>query len=487
MAIIHWFRRDLRLHDNTALWHACRDTHNGDAGGGVIPVFIFDDAILRHSDCGAPIVRFMLDCLTDLRTNIRSEGGDLIFLHGKPLERLQILARQTKSKAIYYNKDYAPGAVERDEEIERVLAADGIELKGFKDQVIFEEQEILTISGGEPYTIYTPYKNAWLNRLQKTEFQVLPKPKFNFPPLLKEVKGIAMPTAADLGFTSAHQIEIKAGETGGRTRLEEFCREKINGYKNNRDIPALDGTSRLSPHLRHGTISPRQCVEAALQVCGQVKMGDGRNSDGPDCWIGELIWRDFYQQVLFNFPHVEHEPFKQNLKWLKWRKSQADWTRWTSGQTGFPIVDAAMRQLNQTGWMHNRLRMIVAMFLTKDLLIDYRLGERYFMQNLIDGETAQNNGGWQWSASTGTDAQPYFRIFNPTSQSEKFDPSGVFIRKYCPELSEVPLRYIHSPQQMTDAEQRDSHCRIGVDYPAPMVDHAVARERAIQTFKEARE
>jgi deoxyribodipyrimidine photo-lyase len=207
---------------------------------------------------------------------------------------------------------------------------------------------------------------------------------------------------------------------------------------------------------------------------------------GPDSWIGELTWRDFYQQVLFNFPHVETEPFKKNLSHLKWRKSNSDWNRWTAGATGFPIVDAAMRQLNQTGWMHNRLRMIVAMFITKDLLLNYHLGERYFMQNLIDGETAQNNGGWQWSASTGTDAQPYFRIFNPTTQSKTFDPNGTFIRQYCPELAKVPNQFIHAPHEMGPAEQLKSACRIGIDYPKPIVDHAKARLRAIRMFKDAR-
>jgi deoxyribodipyrimidine photo-lyase len=468
MAIIHWFRRDFRLHDNTALWHACRD-----AADGVIPVFIFDDAILRHPDCGAPIVRFMLDCLGELRSSLQAEGGDIVLLHGEPLEKLRELARQTGATAIYFNKDYAPAAVERDEKVERTLIASGIAVKRFKDHVIFEEREILTASGGRPYTVYTPYKNAWLKLFQQQRVESLGKPKLVFAKSMRKLKSRPMPTAGELGFQSSHQIDIPAGETAALRQLEAFCKSKLKDYKTNRDFPAIDGSSRLSPHLRHGTISPRQCLDAALKT----------RSEGADCWISEIIWRDFYQQVLFNFPRVEHEPFKRNLRTLKWRKSEADWKRWTDGTTGYPIVDAAMRQLNQTGWMHNRLRMIVAMFLTKDLLLDYRLGERYFMQNLIDGETAQNNGGWQWSASTGTDAQPYFRVFNPTAQSEKFDPNGVFIRKYCPELGKVPDKFIHSPHEMPEVEQHRSGCRIGTDYPSPIVDHSEARNRAISMFK----
>jgi len=471
MPIVHWFRRDFRLHDNTALWHACRDS-----GGGIIPVFVFDDAILRHPDCGAPIVRFMLDCLVELRKSLRAEGGDILLLHGKPLEKLRKIARQTGATAIYYNKDYAPAAVERDVAIEEALIHDGITVRGFKDQVIFEEQEICTLSGGLPYTVYTPYKNAWLKKMQQRPIEVLGKPKLKFAKSMRALKGVPMPTAGELGFQSNHQIDIHAGERAALRQLTAFCRKKLQDYQTDRNFPAIDGSSRLSPHLRHGTLSPRQCTDAALKT----------RSGGADAWIGELIWRDFYQQVLFNFPRVEHEPFKPNLTRLKWRQSKRDFKRWADGMTGYPIVDAAMRQLNQTGWMHNRLRMIVAMFLTKDLLLDYRLGERYFMQNLIDGDTAQNNGGWQWSASTGTDAQPYFRIFNPTAQGEKFDPKGAFIRRYCPELANIPDQFIHCPRTMPPAEQRRIRFRMGIDYPFPMVDHAEARVRALGMFQKSR-
>ncbi|HTW95242.1 MAG TPA: deoxyribodipyrimidine photo-lyase [Tepidisphaeraceae bacterium] len=468
MPIVHWFRRDFRIHDNTALRHACRDSADG-----VVPVFVFDDAILRHPDCGAPIVRFMLDCLAELRDNLRADGGDIILMHGKPVQMLREIARQTAATAVYYNKDYAPAAVERDEEVERLLGADGIDVKGFKDQVIFEEQEILTAGGGLPYTVYTPYKNAWLKRFRERGIEVLGKPKMIFAKPMRGLKSMRMPSAAELGFESKHRIDIEAGEGAALRRLGAFCSNKLKDYQANRDFPAIDGSSRLSPHLRHGTISPRQCLNAALKT----------GSKGADAWVAELIWRDFFQQVLFNFPHVEKAPFKRNFRKLKWRRSDADWKRWTDGITGYPIVDAAMRQLNQTGWMHNRLRMVVSMFLAKDLFLDYRLGERYFMRNLIDGETAQNNGGWQWSAGTGTDAQPYFRVFNPTAQGKKFDPKGAFIRRYCPELERVTDQFIHCPHEMPTAEQQRVGCRIGIDYPAQMVDHAKARLRAINRFR----
>jgi deoxyribodipyrimidine photo-lyase len=471
MPIVHWSRRDFRLRDNTALWHACRD-----ASDGIIPVFVFDDAILRHPDCGGAIVRFMLDCLGELRKSLREEGGDIVFLHGKPLDKLREIVRRTNATAIYYNKDYAPAAVERDVAIEEALRADGINVRGFKDQVIFEEQEICTVGGGLPYTVYTPYKRAWLKKLQERPVEVLGTPKLTFAKAMHALKSTSLPTAGELGFESDHQIDIQAGEGAALRRLAAFCRNKLDDYQTNRNFPAIDGSSRLSPHLRHGTLSPRQCLAAARKT----------QSKGADVWIAELIWRDFYQQVLFNFPHVEHEPFKPDLAGLKWRQSETDFKRWAEGMTGFPIVDAAMRQLNQTGWMHNRLRMIVAMFLTKDLLLDYRLGERYFMRNLIDGETAQNNGGWQWSASTGTDAQPYFRIFNPAVQGEKFDPTGTFVRRYCPELAKIPDQFIHCPHTMPAAQQRESRCRIGVDYPSPIVDHDEARIRALGTFQNSR-
>ncbi len=469
MPAIVWFRRDLRLHDQTALHHAPRDFPDG-----IVPVFIFDDAVLKHPDCGPPIVSYMIDCLSELRDALRAAGGDLIIRHGKPLQELKSLAHETAASAVYYNKDYAPGACERDLQIEEQLPKHGVSVRGFKDLVIFEEQEILSASKGEPYTVYTPYRKAWMAKLAG-EFgplgpDPLPKPKLKFATTLKAAKTLPLPTAELLGHPLKHPIEIPAGESAGRRMLKAFCARPIDQYKLNRNLPALaNGTSRLSPHLRHGTISVRQCLRAALNATHDRPR---EAAVGAETWIGELIWREFYQQILFNFPHVETQPFKEKLNNLNWSYDKKHFAAWCEGRTGFPIVDAAMRQLNTTGWMHNRLRMITAMFLTKDLRIDWRWGERYFMQHLIDGETAQNNGGWQWSASTGTDAQPWFRIFNPTTQSKNFDPDGKFIRRFVPELKDVPADLIHAPPPTKN-------------YPPAIIDHAEARTASLAMFKQS--
>jgi deoxyribodipyrimidine photo-lyase len=482
MPIICWLRRDLRLHDNTALFHAAADSSDG-----VIPVFIFDDAILRHPDCGSPIVTFMLGCLRELRDGLRKSGGDLLLLHGNPVEQLRTLAAKTAASAVYHNKDYDPAAIARDQSVARELAKDNVTVRSFKDLVIFEQTEIVTASSRQAYTVYSPYKRAWLARLAEERRagrgpDVLAKPKLKLAAAFKNARGIDLPSPADLGFTPFAGIEIAHGEAAGAQILAVFCAGPLVSYKKHRNFPAIEGVSRLSPHLRHGTVSARQALRAAINA---RDAGGKEYAEGADAWIGELIWREFYQQMLFNFPSVVTETFKPGMNRLKWRHSEKDFESWKTGRTGFPIVDAAMRQLNQTGWMHNRLRMITAMFLTKDLLIDYKWGERYFANLLIDFETAQNNGGWQWSASTGADAQPYFRIFNPTTQSQTCDPEGAFIRRYCPELSAVPTEFIHAPHEMPPLHQELSKCRIETDYPAPMVDHAEARAAALKMFKGA--
>lgn len=485
-----WFRRDFRLHDNTALHHAARDA----ADGVVVPVFVFDDAILKHPDTGGAVVKFMTDCLGVLRDNFAAAGVQMVFLHGDPAEQIPALAARVGASAVCFNKDYHPAAIQRDDAVRRALAAGGVEARAYKDQVLFEEREILAASTGEAYTVYSPYARAWRARLAEA-FDPAEGPKTWDKPRLKpwqlptKPKGgplrvVELYSPRDLGFADVPPgIEIPAGEDAARKMLKAFAAGPIRHYKQQRNFPADDaGTSRLSPHLRHGTLSPRQCLRAATYV----RRESPAYREGADTWIGELVWREFYQQILFNFPHVVDEPFKRKLAGLPWENDRKAFDAWCHGKTGYPIVDAAMRQLNQTGWMHNRLRMIVAMFLTKDLRIDYRWGERYFMQRLIDGETAQNNGGWQWSASTGTDAQPYFRIFNPASQSEKFDPDGAFIRRFVPELAEVPERFVHAPHEMTPEQQRAANCVIGRDYPAPLVEHDVERKRTLAMFEAAK-
>jgi len=478
MPIIHWFRRDLRLHDNTALFNACRD-----AADGILPVFIFDDAILKHPDCGGPLVQFMLGCLENLRSQLGKAHGDLLLLHDNPADALAKLARKTKASAVYTNADYDPAAIARDDAVAARLKSIGVNLRLFKDQVIFQHRQIVSASSGAPYTVYTPYKNAWLARFHE-EFgelgpEPLDRPTLKFAPMPASGD---LPTMQALGFEPIGGMEIPAGPTYAKRMLDHFCTGPLAKYHETRNIPAFeDGTSRLSPHLRMGTVSPRTVLRAALSA---KKAGGTTWTRGTDTWIGQIIWREFYQQILFNFPHVATSAFRRPMDHLPWRTDAGDLQRWQTGRTGFPIVDAAMRQLNTTGWMHNRLRMIVAMFLTKDLLIDYKLGERYFANHLIDVETAQNNGGWQWSASTGTDAQPYFRIFNPVQQSQACDPAGTFIRRYCPELKNVPGKYLHAPHEMPPEIQQQVGVSIGKTYPKPMVNHAALRQRTLDFFRQ---
>jgi deoxyribodipyrimidine photo-lyase len=443
---VHWFRADLRLADNTALHAACQ---NADT---VIPVFIFDPQILQRADAGAPIVGFMLECLKELEKDVQEAGGKLTFRHGDVEEEMRAVLKATKATHLYYNRDYEPLARKRDTAVEKMARSMGIEVHSFKDGVIHEPHEVLK-ADGQPYKVFTAYSHAW--RAQPMP-EVLPGIKYRRTPDHKYIKyptGIDLPTAQKLGF----KIEIPlppGGEGAGLERLAEFAKKDLLQYGGQRDFPALGATSRLSPHIRLGTLSVRTIIDA-VQMAAKNHPAAHQHTN---TFITELIWRDFYRQILWHFPHAETSAFKQQYNDLEWENNTRLFQAWCEGRTGYPLVDAGMRQLNTTGWMHNRVRMIVAAFLTKDLLISWQWGERYFMQKLIDADLASNNGGWQWSASTGTDAQPYFRIFNPTSQAKKFDPEGVYIRRFVPEADTLA-------------------------YPAPIVDHARQRVRALAMFK----
>ncbi len=442
---IHWFRCDLRLSDNTALSAA---TKNAD---GVIPIFIFDPVILKALDTGAPIVAFMLECLSSLQKNIEAAGGKLIFRQGKIEEEMADVLRETKATALFYNRDYEPYARNRDAAVEKMARDMGVEVQSYKDGVIHEPQEILK-DDGEPYRVFTPYSNNWLTR---TRSPVLAAVKFARPAGMKEPRSLPLPGLKELGFSTTITLP-PGGEKAGRDRLKQFASDDLLHYAHQRDRPALDATSRLSPHLRMGTLSPRTVI-AATEASAVQHPPAKKNID---TYIKELVWRDFYRQILWHYPHVAESCFKQEYNSLKWENNERLFTAWCEGRTGYPIIDAGMRQLNTTGWMHNRVRMIVAMFLTKDLLVTWQWGERYFMQKLIDADLASNNGGWQWSSSTGTDAQPYFRIFNPTSQAAKFDPEGRYIRQFVPEADTLA-------------------------YPRPIVDHGLQRVKALALFKKS--
>ena len=417
---VHWFRADLRLEDNTALHAAVA------AAGQVIPVFIFDPKILESPDVGANQVAFMIECLRELETSVKHAGGKLIFRHGQILEEMEQVLRQCRADALFYNRDYEPYARERDASVEKLARKLGVEVHSFKDNVLQEPHEILK-GDGKPYRVFTPYKNAW-----RTATVAKCLPPVRFPKSNSSAptpRGITLPTAAKLGFKD-HVKLPPAGETAAHQRLRHFVRDHLSDYARGRDIPADGATSRLSPDLRLGVISPRTVFHAAARSPQRTPHA----KKSVDTFTGELIWRDFYKAILWHYPHVAQGAYRPEYDKLKWTGTDKLFQAWCEGRTGYPIVDAGMRQLKAIGWMHNRLRMITAAFLVKDLHVSWQKGERYFMQKLLDADLAANNGGWQWSAGTGTDAQPWFRIFNPIAQAKKFDPEGRFIHQYIPEI-----------------------------------------------------
>ena len=455
-----WFRRDLRDHDHAALSAALTNARQ------VWCVFIFDRDILdalpsRHDRR----VEFILESLRELDAALRARGGGLIVRHGWPVEEIPALAKTLGVDAVFANRDYEPTAKLRDGEVRQRLHAAGMAFESPRDQVVFDGDAVLT-QAGKPFTVFTPYKNAWRKRLTAADIAAHSGSGGQLMP-----GDTRLPSLAELGFeaTDLATLGIRPGMSGARALWEEFAAGRIDRYGALRDFPAIKGVSYLSVHLRFGTLSIRELVREAVR----------READ---TWLNELIWRDFYFMILDRFPHVVGHSFKPEYDAIRWADWPAGLAAWQEGRTGYPLVDAAMRQLLHSGWMHNRLRMVVASFLTKDLGIDWRLGEAWFAQQLNDFDLSANNGGWQWAASSGCDAQPYFRIFNPVTQSEKFDPDGKFIRRYVPELARVPDKYIHAPWQMGRIEQEAIGVVIGRDYPAPLVDHAQARNDTLARY-----
>ena len=467
-----WFRRDLRLDDHAALYHALKQARR------VYCAFVFDRAILdplliagRAADRR---VEFIRDALVELDALLRANGGALIVREGLAADAIVALAAELGVDAVFANHDYEPAAIARDDRVAAALRAAGRSLHTFKDQVIFERREVTTGSA-TPFAVFTPYKNAWLRQLDDFQLRAYPVEKY-LGALATPRLRTALPTLDSLGFrqTNLHALRIPTGVSGGNRLFDEFL-GRIDAYAEARDFPAVKGPSYLSVHLRFGTVSIRALARAAHE-----RMQGG--SDGAATWLSELVWRDFYHQILFHHPHVVDGAFRREYDRIAWDDAPALFAAWCEGRTGYPLVDAAMAQINQTGYMHNRLRMVVASFLTKDLGIDWRRGERYFALHLNDFDLAANNGGWQWAASTGCDAQPYFRIFNPVSQSQKFDRDGGFIRRYLPQLAAFNDKEIHAPWLASADRQRATGCVIGRDYPAPVVDHAAARQRTLARF-----
>lgn len=465
-AALVWFRRDLRVQDHAALHHALQ-VHER-----VYCVFVFDTTILDRLPRRDRRVEFILRAVEDVAAALREMGGGLIVRHGDPRVEIPRLAAELGASAVYANRDYEPAAIARDEEVSRRLASADARFLDCKDQVIFERDEVMT-QGGTPFSVFTPYKNAWLKRLGAADLQPWPVEALGShlaPPPDRE----RMPTLRDLGFeaTDLGELRLPTGMSGAQALFRDFI-ERIDDYAVARDFPAVKGCSYLSAHLRFGTISIRQ-----LAAYAHVQP-----SRGAATWLGELIWRDFYHAILWHHPRVATQCFKPAFDALRWDDAPDLFAAWCAGRTGYPLVDAAMRQLAYSGWMHNRLRMVTASFLTKDLGLDWRRGEAWFAEKLLDFDLAANNGGWQWAASTGCDAQPWFRIFNPVTQSQKFDAEGRFIRRYVPELERVPQKFIHAPWTMSAADQAACTVVIGRDYPAPVVDHAAARTRTLERYK----
>ncbi|MGC4395321.1 cryptochrome/photolyase family protein [Hydrogenophaga sp. T2] len=475
-----WFRRDLRSSDNAALHHALRRCRR------VWCVFVFDRDILDPLPRADRRVEFIRESLVGLDASLRALGAahghadtGLIVLHAPATRAIPELAQRLQVQAVFTNHDDEPAALARDARVFGELAHQGVILRSFKDHVVFERREVLT-QAGQAFGVFTPYKNAWLKALTPFYLKAYPIERHAgaLAPL-PETLNRPVPTLADIGFepTNLSKLPMPTGEAGAQALFDDFL-QRIDGYTEARNYPAVKGPSYLSVHLRFGTVSVRALASAAHLLHQQ-------GNAGATSWLSELVWRDFYHQILANFPHVVERSFKPEYDAVRFehgKAAQAKFQAWCEGRTGYPLVDAAMAQINQTGYMHNRLRMVVASFLVKDLGIHWQWGERYFAEKLIDFDLAANNGGWQWAASTGCDAQPWFRIFNPVTQSEKFDPQGRFIRRYLPQLAGLPDAAIHAPWMANAVELAAAGITLGETYPLPIVDHAAAREKTLERY-----
>ncbi|MBV8034820.1 deoxyribodipyrimidine photo-lyase [Roseateles sp.] len=459
-----WFRRDLRVDDHAALYRALRSAKQ------VFCAFVLDRTILDALPRTDRRVEFILDALQVLDEDLRRLGGALIVRHGFAADEIPRLATELGVQAVFANHDDEPQALERDVVVAGRLRDCGTELRTFKDHVVFERREVMTAAGG-PYGVFTPYKNAWLRKVDGFYLSGYPVER-HARALARSDQARGVPELQDIGFEPGGlSRHVGRGSRGAGALLDDFL-DRIDRYAAQRDFPALKGPSYLSVHLRFGTLSVRRLARLAHQ---RMQGGD----HGAEVWLSELIWRDFYHQVMHHHPHAMTASFRPEYDAIRWDTGpQADalFQAWCEGRTGFPLVDAAMRQLHQTGYMHNRLRMVTASFLCKDLGLDWRRGEAWFARQLLDFDLAANNGGWQWASSSGCDAQPWFRVFNPTTQSEKFDARGRFIRRYCPELAALDDKTIHAPWE------RAPLAMAGVDYPRPAVDHALARERTLARY-----
>jgi deoxyribodipyrimidine photo-lyase len=465
---IWWIRRDLRLTDNQALASALAHADQ------VLPVFILDPALLASSYVGSKRLAFLFAALRELDADLRARGSRLVLREGDPHVELAALSVESGAATILAEEDFSPYACRRDTRIAQQLP-----LRLVGGLTVHPPGAVLK-GDGSPYTVFTPFSRKWKAQTSLPANTILPAPVYISTP--DRIQGQPIPSAPAL----SPDAPFRPGEAQAQSRLSAFADAQnapIHHYAETRNRLDLTGTSQLSPYLRFGMLSVRQAVVSALAAQDAARDESARK--GAETWLNELIWREFYAHILYHFPHVRRGSFRAQLQNIAWENDKSAFAAWCEGRTGYPVADAAMRQLAHSGWMHNRARMIVASFLVKDLLIDWRWGERWFMQHLVDGDPAANNGGWQWTAGTGTDAAPYFRIFNPVVQSKKSDPDGAYIRRWVPELADVPAKFIHEPWRMPSEVQRASGCIIGQDYPYPIVDHAVMRQRVMDVYQRA--
>lgn len=466
---IWWIRKDLRLNDNPALNAAL------DGGDQIIPLFIIDPNLWEGEWFSKRRAGYLVDTLSQLDQELRTRGSRLIVRSGSPERELKKLTTQFNISAIYAERDYTPYAQKRDLRIKNTFP-----LKLVGGSSLHHPESILK-SDGSAYQIYTPFMRQWKELTAPNIFDILPAPKqINTP---NQISSQSLPSIEYI----SNETVFPVGEHAAQDLLSAFVDgtdAPIFSYAEERNRPDLNTTSKLSPFFRFGVLSIRQAVVTAHSALQSAANETQRT--GAETWLNELIWREFFNYILYHYPHALHKSFRQEYNHLLWSNDLEDFEAWKSGKTGYPLVDAAMRQLTAIGWMHNRTRMVSASFLVKNLLISWQWGEAWFMQNLLDGDPAANNGGWQWVAGTGTDAAPYFRIFNPITQSEKFDPNGKYIRRWLPELKSVPDRFIHMPWKMSLEEQKSSNCLIGEDYPEPIIDLKFSRQRTLDAYRQAR-
>ncbi len=460
--VIHWFRRDLRVEDNTALARAAREAD------GVLPVFVLDEHYASDPNVGPSRFRFLRESLQDLDRSLTRLGSRLVLRPGPASVALPALASEVGASAVYANFEIGPYPERRDREATDALEVIGSKLVLFPDALLVEPDAIAT-GTGEPYTVYSPYSRKWIAAEKRPP---APGPERLGAP---SVRGVSLEQVRAWRDLPPDPESPKGGEKEAKRLLAAFVSGPLETYAIDRDFPAREGSSRLSPHLHFGTVSPRT-VLAAVSV----------RETPASKFLSELAWREFFHHVLFHFPAVAEESFRREFRDFPWSTDGGAFAAWREGRTGYPFVDAGMRQLARTHWMHNRARMAVASFLTKDLHLDWRLGEKWFEHELADADVANNNGGWQWAAGTGADAAPYFRILNPVLQSKRFDPDGAYVRRFVPELARVPREKLHEPWTMTPSEQLEAGCRVGVDYPLPIVDHGREREAALRLFEKVR-